>query len=135
MQTQNIPNLAVGENYALESVLNADSNSSQETLESIEHRIAERKFLEYRNIEDLERMRQKLEECVNSFYCFTYNANPRILTTLSKLQSEMIRLDMRKNDEMVNAFRDVERLEAEKRNILGDIREDSEMSTFSGGFQ
>ena len=79
-------------------------------------------------------MRKKLESTVNMFDCFSYNPGPNIIATKSKLETEMIRLEMKKNDETIWAFRDVERLESEKRKILGDIREDSEMSLLSGGF-
>lgn len=126
-----IPNNA---SYPLQTMMSLDGDSEKKNLEDIEARIAERKHIEYKNIEDLERMRKKLESSANMFGCFSYNPGPNILATKSKLESEMIRLEMKKNDETVCAFRDVERLESDKRKILGDIREDSEMDLFSGGF-
>ena len=119
--------------YPLQTMMGFDNDSDQKMLEDIEARIGERKHLEYRNIQDLERMRRKLESSANAFNCF-YQPDQTMLATTSKLESEMIRLEMKKNDETVCAFRDVERLESEKRKILGDIREDSDMSLLSGGF-
>ena len=124
-----IPNNA---SYPLQTMMGFDNDSDQKMLEDIEARIGERKHLEYRNIQDLERMRRKLESSANAFNCL-YQPNQTMLATTSKLESEMIRLELRKNEEMVSAFRDVERLESEKRQILGDLREDSDMDVFSGG--
>lgn len=131
MQAQKNQYLVADDRYALEGIINTDT--SEKSLEDIEARIAERKLLEYKSIQEIERMRRKLEASLNSFNCFSYNPNPRILMSKSRLESEMIRLELRKNEEMVSAFRDVERLESEKRRILGDMREDSEMDIFSGG--
>jgi hypothetical protein len=119
--------------YPLQTMMGMDCDSEKKTLEELEARIAERKSIEYKNFQELERMRKKLESTVNMFDCF-YQPNQTMLATKSKLESEMIRIEMKKNDETVNAFRDVERLESEKRKILGDIREETDMNLFSGGF-
>ena len=119
--------------YPLQTMMGFDNDSEKKTLEELEARIAERKGIEYKNFQELERMRKKLEASVNMFDCLSYHPGPNILATKSKLETEMIRLEMKKNDERVCAFRDVERLEAEKRKILGDLRGDSEMNLFTGG--
>ena len=125
-----IPNNA---SYPLQAIMSGDYNSMQKMLESIESRIAERSLLEYQNIQELERMRSKLEDSVNAFNCF-YQPDQTMLSSKSKIETEMIRLELRKNEEKIDAFRDVERLEAEKRKVLGDLNEESDMSLFSGGF-
>ena len=134
MQTYQIPNLSSGDQYVLESITQENTSSMQTTLDSIEARIAERKLMEYRNIQELERSRQKLESSVNTFQCFSYNPNPKMLQTKSRLEAEMIKLDMKRGEEAVSAFRDVERLETEKRKILDDLRDEKSMNFYSGGF-
>ena len=117
----------------LENLLKEESLNSEQTLESIDHRIAERKNLEYKNILDLERQRQKIEGTINSLQCFSYNPNPKLTMVKSKLETEMTRFEMKKGEEAVHAFRDVERLEAEKRKILEDIRGEKQMMNLSPG--
>ncbi len=133
MQENKIPNTNSDDKYILESIIHADSDSMQKELECVEHRMAERKMIEYRNVQELERLRQKLECSLSMFQCFSYNPNPKLLATKSQLETEMLRLELKKGEEAVDAFRDVERLEQEKRKILGDLREDEAMNVFSGG--
>ena len=124
------------ENYILESILKEDSNTAGQTLEIIDHRIAERKKLEYKNVIELERQRQKIEETVNTFQCLSYSPNPKMTMVKSKLETEMTRVELKKGEEAVNSFRDVERLEAEKRKILEDLRgERSLMNISPGGYK
>jgi hypothetical protein len=121
----------LGENYVLENLLKQDLYSAQQTLDEIGHRIAERKKLEYKNMQNLERMRQKIETSLNSLCCFGYNPNPKITAVKSNLETEMVNLELKKGEEAVNAFRDVERLEEERRKILEELR--GEVSISPGG--
>ena len=130
---QNDYSKQTGEKSILENLLQEDYLNARQTLDSIEHRIAERKRLEYKNIQGMERQRQKIEETINSFQCFGYNPNPRLTMVKSKLETEMVSIELKKGEETVNAFRDVERLEAEKRKILEDLREEKSMASFQGG--
>lgn len=124
---------ASDESSILENLLNEDSKAANETLEIIEHRIAERKKLEYKNIMELERQRQKIEETINTFQCFGYNPNPRLTMAKSSMETEMTRVELKKGEEAVNAFRDVEKLEAEKRKILEDLKGEKAMMSLSPG--
>ena len=122
----------IDDKYILENLFKEDLYTSQKTLESIGHRIAERKKLEYKNICNLESMRQKIESSLNRFEFFGYNPNPRITAVKSKLETEMVHIELKKGEEAVNAFRDVERLEEEKRKLLEEM-ERSKMPGFSSG--
>jgi len=134
MNTQNYQN-TVGEDYLLSTILNQDAQNSEQSILDIDHRIAERKKLEYKNIIELERARQKVEECLNSisWLCSEYNPNPKSLAVKSKLETEMVRIELKKGEEAVNCFRDVERLEAEKRKLLEDLRDEKAMTNITGG--
>jgi hypothetical protein len=112
---------ALDDKYILENLFQEDFYTSQKTLESIERRIAERKKLEYKNICNLERMRQKIESSLNTFSCFGYNPNPRMTSVKSRLETEMVHLELKKGEEAVKAFVDVERIEAEKRELLEEM--------------
>ena len=120
----------------LEKILKEDYMAAKETLEIIDHRIAERKKLEYKNFVELERQRQRIEEAINKLQCFEYNPNPKLTMVKSKLETEMIKIELKVGEEAVNAFRDVEKLEAEKRNILAEIRSEQQMIILpAGGYQ
>tara|TARA_Y100000294_G_scaffold172418_1_gene187080 strand:- start:755 stop:1171 length:417 start_codon:yes stop_codon:yes gene_type:complete len=133
---QNIKNnydAQMGQNV-LDSILNDGYITTKQTLESLEHRIAERKKLEYKNIQEMETQRKKIEEAINTMQCFDYNPNPKLTMVTSKLGTEMVKIELKKGEEAVDAFRDVERLEAEKRKILEEMRSEETMASFSGGY-
>lgn len=121
------------DSYLVSSILNQDLYSSHRTLEGVESRIAERKKIEYRNISDLERQRQKLEESLNVMSYFGYS--PKNMMVRSKLETEMIRIEMKKSEEVVKGFRDVERLEYEKRKMLEDLEGQESTAGLSSGGQ
>jgi hypothetical protein len=106
----------------LESLFKEDYYTAKNSLDNIETRIAERKRLEYRNINDLEHQRQKLEQTLNIFYNLGYSQNS--LSMRSKLETEMVRLEIKKGEEGITAFRDVQELETEKRKILEELAQD-----------
>ncbi len=123
----------IDEAHILENLLKEETNNTEQTLECIEHRIAERKKLEYKNIIGLEGQRQKIEGMINTFQCFSYNPSQNQVMVKSKLETEMTRIEMKKGEEAVHAFRDVERLEAEKRKILEDLKGEKSMMNLSPG--
>ena len=125
MQTPTYQSTA-GENYLLDTILSQDTSSSESSLLDIDHRIAERKKLEYKNIKELEWARQKIEQALNSIYwlCSSYNPNPKSLAVKSRLETEMLRIELKKGEEAVDSFRDVERLEAERRKLLEEASEE-----------
>ena len=125
MQTPTYQSTA-GENYLLDTILSQDTSSSESSLLDIDHRIAERKKLEYKNIKELEWARQKIEQALNSVYCLcsSYNPNPKSLAVRSGLETEMLRIELKKGEEAVDSFRDVERLEAERRKLLEEASEE-----------
>jgi len=120
------------EKNILQNLFLEDYQAANQKLESIEHRIAERKKLELLNIEKLERQRKKLEDMLNDLPC--PELNPGILSTRATLGTEMVRVQMKKGEEAVNAFRDVERLEDEKRKLLEELCGEKSLGKITGGF-
>ena len=114
----------------LENLFKEDYYTAKKTLDNIDSRIAERKRLEYRNITDLEHQRQKLEKSLNVFYNLGYSQSS--LSMRSRLETEMVRVELRKGEEGINSFRDVEKLESERRKILEDLNQDK---GFLGGLK
>ena len=121
------------DSYLVSSILGQDLYSSSRSLEGVESRIAERKRLEYRNVVFLERQRQKLEESLNVMSCFGYS--PKSMMVRSRLEAEMIRVEMRKAEEVVTSFRDVERLEYQKRKLVEDLEGQRSTAGLSSGGQ
>lgn len=119
----------------LENLFKEDLYTTKQSIESIEHRIAERKKLEYKNIQNLERQRQKIEESLNTLHCFGYNPNPKLTSVKSRLETEMVHLELKKGEEAVNGFRDVERLEEEKRKLLEEMERSKLPGFFPGGIR
>lgn len=121
------------ENMA-EQLLSQDYQSTAEKLDSINHRIALRKHLEYKNIRNLENARQRLEESLNQMgnSISAYAPNPKMLSAKSRLETEMISIELKKGEEAVNSFRDVERLEAEKRNLTETIKSEASIIQLVG---
>ena len=110
------------DNAVLEGMFDDDSVNRKKSLENIETRIAERKRLEYRHIAELERQRQKLEQTLNVFHNLGYSHSS--LSMRSRLETEMARIELKKGEEGITAFRDVQQLESEKRIIIEKIYQD-----------
>jgi len=117
--------------YGLTDLLKADERVIEEEVESIEHQIAEREKIKQRNITFLEDQRKKLEEFLNRTECFTYKPMGIINAVRSKLMTQLVQVELKKGEEYVNAFRDVQRLEAEKRELLSEERADEGGSGWS----
>jgi len=117
--------------YGLEALAKADERMRDEEIESIERQIAEREKIKRRNILFLEDQRKKLEEFMNRTECFTYRPSGLINAVRSKLTTQMVQVELKKGEEYVNAFRDVQRLEEEKRKLLSEGREDEGWSGWS----
>lgn len=120
------PNLNYLDNkaYGLDGLVKADERVVAEEIESVEHQVAEREKIKQRNIRFLEEQRQKLETFMNRTECFTYNTSGLINAVRNKLTTQLVQVELKKGEEYVNAFRDVQRLEEEKRKLLAEGRED-----------
>ena len=110
--------------YGLDDLMKADERIAADEIDSIEHQIAEREKIKQRNIIFLEEERQKLEDFMNRTECFTYKASGIINAVRSKLTTQLVQVDLKKGEEYVNAFRDTQRLEEEKRKLLAEERAD-----------
>ena len=110
--------------YGLDDLMKADERIAADEIDSIEHQIAEREKIKQRNIIFLEEQRQKLEDFMNRTECFTYKASGIINAVRSKLTTQLVQVDLKKGEEYVNAFRDMQRLEEEKRKLLAEERAD-----------
>ena len=111
------------QNYGLDSLLKADEKIVKDEIENIEHQIAEREKIKQRNLRFLEWQREKLEELVNRTSCFSYmmaGSNE----VRNRLTTQLVQVELKKGEEYVNAFRDVQRLEEQKRKILSEVGED-----------
>ena len=110
--------------YGLDALLKADEKIIGEEIESIEHLIAEREKIKRRNVLFLEEQRKKLECFLNQTECFTYKPSGIINAVRSKLATQLVQVDLKKGEEYVNAFKDVQRLEEEKRKLLTEEKAD-----------
>ena len=110
--------------YGLDSLLKADEGAVEEEIESIEFQIAEREKIKQRNVLFLEDQRKKLEDFLNKTECFTYKPSGVLNAVRGKLATQLVMVDLKKGEEYVTAFRDVQRLEEEKRKLLGEVRAD-----------
>jgi hypothetical protein len=110
--------------YGLDSLLKADEKVIGEEIESIDFQIAEREKIKQRNVRFLEDQRQKLEGFLNQTECFTYKPSGVLNAVRGKLATQLVMVDLKKGEEYVTAFRDVQRLEEEKRKLLGEVRAD-----------
>lgn len=113
-----------GKGYGLYDILKSDEKAVVDEIESIEFQIAERERIKQRNVLFLEDQRKKLEEFLNRTECFTYKPSGIINAVRSKLATQLVQVDLKKGEEYVNAFRDVQRLEEEKRKLLAEERAD-----------
>ena len=113
-----------GRAYGLYDILKSDEKAVVDETESIEFQIAEREKIKQRNVIFLEDQRKKIEGFLNQTECFTYKPSGLINAVRSKLATQLVMVDLKKGDEYVTAFRDVQRLEEEKRKLLGEVRAD-----------
>lgn len=113
------------QNYGLDALLKADQGIVEEEVDSIEHQIAEREKIKRRNVCFLEEQRQKIEEFLNRTECFTYKPSGLINAVRGKLVTQLVQVELKKGEEYVNAFKDVQRLEEQKRRILADEKADA----------
>lgn len=111
------------QNAGLDSLLREDERIMGDEILNIEHQIAEREKIKRRNITFLEWQREKLEELVNRSKCFDY-ATMGTNEIKNKLITQLVQVELKKGDEYVNAFRDVQRLEEQKRKLLSESSED-----------
>ena len=106
--------------YGLNDLVKEDERIAADEIDSIEHQIAEREKIKQSNIRFLEEQRQKLEGFMNTTECFTYNASGIINAVRSKLTTQLVQVDLKKGEEYVNTFRDIQRLEEQKRKLLAE---------------
>ena len=111
------------QNIGLDSLIQADERVLVDEIGNIEFQIAEREKIKQRNLKFLEWQRGKLEELVNRAKCFDYAAMGTN-EIRNKLVTQLVQVELKKGDEYVNAFRDVQRLEEQKRELLSEGAED-----------
>ena len=107
----------------LDSLLKADEKLLRDEKENIEFQIAEREKIKLKNIKFLEWQRERLEELINRTECLTYGvmgANE----VRNKLTTQLVEVELKKGEEYVNAFRDIQRLEEQKRKLTREAGED-----------
>jgi hypothetical protein len=107
----------------LDSLMQGDERIVGEEIGNIEFQIAEREKIKQRNLNFLEWQREKLEELVNRSKCFDY-AVMGTNEIRNKLVTQLVQVELKKGDEYVNAFRDVQRLEEQRRKLLSESSED-----------
>ena len=115
-----IPNY---QNIGLDSLIQADERILTDEIGNIEFQIAEREKIKQRNLKFLEWQREKLEELINRAKCFDY-AVMGTNEIKNRLITQLVQVELKKGDEYVNTFRDVQRLEEHKRRLLSDGAED-----------
>jgi hypothetical protein len=106
----------------LEDLVKTDERIMAEEIASIEDQIAEREKIKRMNIRFLEDQRQKLDELISRAECFSYRVMGKN-EVKSKLTTLLVQVEMKKGEEYVNAFRDVQRLEEEKRRLSTEEKE------------
>jgi hypothetical protein len=107
----------------LDSLMQADERIMVDEIGNIEFQIAEREKIKQKNLKFLEWQREKLEELVNRTKCFDYAAMGTN-EIRNKFVTQLVQVELKKGDEYVNAFRDVQRLEEQKRELLSEGAED-----------
>lgn len=111
--------------YGLDDLVKGGERVAADEVDSIEHQIGERERIKQRNVKFLEEKCQKLQELLNGTECMTYRLPGIINAVRSKLQAELIKVDLKIGEEYVNAFRDVQRLEEQKRKLLTEEKADA----------
>ena len=117
------------QNTGLDSLLREDERIMSDEILNIEHQIAEREKIKQRNIRFLEWQREKLEELINRTQCLSYAATGPDQVR-NKLTTQLVQVELKKGEEYVNAFRDVQRLEEQKRKLLSESSEDKGWSEY-----
>ncbi len=117
------------ENEGLDSLLRENERILESEIERIDEQIAEREKIKQRNLRFLEWQRQKLEEMINSTPCFNYNlmGGNEVRNRLTTL---LVQVELKKGEEYVDAFRDTQRLEEQKRQLLTDREEEKGWSQY-----
>jgi len=111
------------QSIGLDSLIQADERILTDEIGNIEFQIAEREKIKQRNLKFLEWQREKLEELINRTKCFDYS----VMGTneiKNRLITQLVQVELKKGEEYVHAFRDVQRLEEQKRKLLSDGAED-----------
>lgn len=107
-----------GYELSLNNLFAEDKKMLAGEIQSLEHQIAEREQIKKRNISFLGFQRQKIEEQLNQADLFSsgysWNASP----VRAKLLTMMVQIDLKKGEEYVLMFRDIQRLEEQKRKLL-----------------
>ena len=111
------------QNAGLDSLLREDERITSDEILNIEHQVAEREKIKQRNLSFLEWQREKLEELVNRTRCFDYAAMGTN-EIKNRLLTQLVQVELKKGEEYVTCFRDVQRLEEEKRKLLSESSED-----------
>jgi len=111
------------QNIGLDSLSQADERIMVDEIGNIEFQIAGREKIKQKNLKFLEWQREKLEELVNRAKCFDYAAMGTN-EIRNKLITQLVQVELKKGDEYVNAFRDVQRLEEQKRKLISEGAED-----------
>jgi hypothetical protein len=109
--------------YDMAGMLKGEEKSLEDELLDIEHQVAERERIKRRNVCFLEEQRQKLESMLNTLECFSYRPAGIVNSVKSKLMTQMVQVELKKGEEYVTAFRDVQRLEEQKRKLLSEGKE------------
>ena len=107
----------------MDSLIQGDERIVTEEIGNIEFQIAEREKIKQKNLKFLEWQREKLEELDNRSKLFDYAAMGTN-EIKNKLITQLVQVELKKGDEYVNAFRDVQRLEEQKRELLSESSED-----------
>jgi hypothetical protein len=115
-----IPNY---QNIGLDSLIQADERILTDEIGNIDFQIAEREKIKQKNLKFLEWQREKLEELINRTKCFDY-AVMGTNEIRNRLITQLVQVELKKGEEYVHAFRDVQRLEEQKRKLLSEGTED-----------
>ncbi len=113
----------------LDYLLKADEKTVTDEIDSIEFQVAEREKIKQRNLRFLEWQREKLEELVNRTRCFDY-ASMGTNEIKNRLLTQLVQVELKKGEEYVNCFRDIQRLEEEKRKLLSESSENKGWSEY-----
>ncbi len=107
----------------LDSLLKEDGRITSDEILNIEHQIADREKIKQRNLRFLEWQREKLEELINRTQPLTY-ATMGSDQVRNRLTTQLVQVELKKGEEYVNCFRDVQRLEEQKRELLSESSEE-----------
>lgn len=106
--------------YDISALLADEDNNIEDEIHSIELQVAEREHIKQKNIYFLEHQRQSIEEQINRTRCFEYNPPKNISVIRNGLTTQLVQIELKKGEEYTNCFRDIQRLEEQKRNLLAE---------------